>query len=308
MYMNHNNLWEEKNLIEQKKSLENNPTSVQNDTIKETKSYVMKKEWKDIGRTNRKSKISGIYKIVNKINGKFYIGSSEDILDRWYKHQNLLNRKIHKNTKLQNAWIKYGADNFLFILVENIEKERLLEIEQNYLNECSEFPDNNYNINYYVNSIMRGRKHSIESRKKMSAAQKGKTQSIESKIKNANSNRGRKHSEETKEKMRKSSLGKSNDKTIYTFFNIKTKQEFVGTQLDFRDKIPNLHITGVSKIALEKWISYKNWILKKNINNLPIRKTTKGRIMSEEQKRKISLAFKLRRERLRYEDFIRSSN
>ena len=294
--MNQNNLWEEKNLIEQKKRLENNLTSDQNDTINETKNYVMKKEWRDIGRTKRKLKMSGIYKIVNKINGKFYIGSSEDVLDRWYKHQNLLNRKIHKNTKLQNAWIKYGGDNFLFILVENIEQEKLLEIEQNYLNQCSKFPNQNYNINYYVNSIMRGRKHSIESRKKMSYAQKGKIQSIEARIKNAVSNTGRKHSEETKEKMRKSALGNPKDKTIYTFFNIKTKQEFIGTQLEFRDTVPNLHITGVSKIALEKWISYKHWILKKNINNLPIKKTTKGRIMSEEQKRKISLAFKLRRE------------
>jgi hypothetical protein len=97
----------------------------------------------------------------------------------------------------------------------------------------------------------------------MSAAQKGKTQSIEAKIKNAISNTGRKHSEKTKEKMRKSALGKPKDKTKYTFFNIKTKQEFIGTQLEFRDNIPNLHITGVNKIALEKWISYKNWILKK---------------------------------------------
>lgn len=295
-YMNQNNLWEEKNLIEQKKKLENNLISVPNDTINETKNYVIKKEWKDIGKRNQKPKISGIYKIVNKINGKFYIGSSEDVLDRWYKHQNLLNKQIHANTKLQNAWIKYGKDNFLFILVENVELDKLLEIEQNYLYQCSKFPDQNYNINYYVNSIMRGRKHSVESRKKMSDSQRGKIQSVEARIKNRNSQIGRKHSEETKEKMRKSSLGKPNDKTIYTFFNVKTKQEFIGTQLDFRNKIPNLHITGVSKIALEKWISYKNWILKKNINNLPIRKTTKGRKMSEEQKRKISLAFKIRRE------------
>ena len=32
-------------------------------------------------------KISGVYKITNKINGKFYIGSSINIKRRWESHK-----------------------------------------------------------------------------------------------------------------------------------------------------------------------------------------------------------------------------
>jgi len=50
--MNQNNLWEEKNLIEQEKSLKNNLIFVPNDTIIKTKINVIKNEWKDIGNKN----------------------------------------------------------------------------------------------------------------------------------------------------------------------------------------------------------------------------------------------------------------
>lgn len=34
-----------------------------------------------------KDKISGVYKITNKITGDFYIGSSKNIKRRWYSHK-----------------------------------------------------------------------------------------------------------------------------------------------------------------------------------------------------------------------------
>jgi len=36
------------------------------------------------------TKISGIYKIVNKVNGKYYVGSSNDIERRWYNGWSIL--------------------------------------------------------------------------------------------------------------------------------------------------------------------------------------------------------------------------
>lgn len=94
-----------------------------------------------------KNKISGIYKITNKVNGKFYIGSSIDIEDRcenhYYSHRKMLNRGEHYNNHLQNAWNKYGEENFIFEVIElypsSIEtkdkknKTRLLILEQKYL-------------------------------------------------------------------------------------------------------------------------------------------------------------------------------
>ena len=54
----------------------------------------------------------GIYKIENKVNGKIYVGQSIDIDTRWYNHRNELNGNRHYNEHLQNAWNKYGEDNF----------------------------------------------------------------------------------------------------------------------------------------------------------------------------------------------------
>ena len=36
-------------------------------------------------------KISAVYKITNKINGKFYIGSSTNIKQRWNSHKERYN-------------------------------------------------------------------------------------------------------------------------------------------------------------------------------------------------------------------------
>ena len=55
--------------------------------------------------------ISGIYKISNIINDKFYIGSATDISGRWRAHTNTLKTKKHHNILLQRTYDKYGLDN-----------------------------------------------------------------------------------------------------------------------------------------------------------------------------------------------------
>ena len=77
----------------------------------------------------------GVYKIINKTNGKCYIGSSININNRWAKHKALLRHNKHENKKLQNAWNKYGEENFQFIVVKECDNEILLEEEQSYLDE-----------------------------------------------------------------------------------------------------------------------------------------------------------------------------
>jgi group I intron endonuclease len=63
----------------------------------------------------------GIYAIVNIKNGKFYIGSSVHIRSRWSTHKKELTGKKHHCKHLQNAWNKYGADSFAFIILEQFE-------------------------------------------------------------------------------------------------------------------------------------------------------------------------------------------
>lgn len=50
---------------------------------------------------------TGIYKLTNAVNGKYYIGSSVDIYKRWNQHQ----RRARQNTNepLYSAIRKYGA-------------------------------------------------------------------------------------------------------------------------------------------------------------------------------------------------------
>lgn len=55
-----------------------------------------------------------IYMIKNCVNGKVYIGSTGNITDRFGNHKRTLNKGIHSNEHLQNAWNKYGSDSFEF--------------------------------------------------------------------------------------------------------------------------------------------------------------------------------------------------
>lgn len=85
------------------------------------------------------SNMGGIYCIENKVNKRFYIGSTENFNVRFYKHKYHLNRKDHLNALLQNAWNKWGEQSFEFNILEVINnKESLLKREQHYLDIIAE--------------------------------------------------------------------------------------------------------------------------------------------------------------------------
>lgn len=56
----------------------------------------------------------GIYRILNLVNGKRYIGSAKDLRDRWSLHRSTLRAGTHANRHLQFAWRKYGEQSFRF--------------------------------------------------------------------------------------------------------------------------------------------------------------------------------------------------
>lgn len=74
---------------------------------------------------------SGVYKITNIKNGKFYIGSSIDINTRWRRHKSDLRNENHPNLYLQRAWNKYGERYFIFELC--LETNDLRAVEQKLL-------------------------------------------------------------------------------------------------------------------------------------------------------------------------------
>jgi group I intron endonuclease len=103
-----------------------------NDIMKIIGKKFLINEWRDI----KNPKISGIYKIINKLNGKYYVGSSKNIFERWNIHLRNLNNCKHHSDYLQRAWNKYKPDNFVFEIVELVSYEKLKETEQNYLNKA----------------------------------------------------------------------------------------------------------------------------------------------------------------------------
>jgi len=71
--------------------------------------------------------------IKNKINGKFYIGSSVDIAYRWARHKRQLRNGNHHSIHLQRAWDKYGEENFEFKVIEECSEDITFKREQYYL-------------------------------------------------------------------------------------------------------------------------------------------------------------------------------
>lgn len=88
---------------------------------------------------------SGVYKIENKINGKFYLGVTKDFKDRFRHHKSDLNLNKHHSIALQRAVNKYGIINFEFIPILYCPKEYLLKLE----NWCLKNLKPNYNTSTY---------------------------------------------------------------------------------------------------------------------------------------------------------------
>jgi group I intron endonuclease len=125
---------------------------------------------------------SGIYKITNLTDGKFYIGSAVNLEKRFYMHRNQLNLEKHRNSKLQRAWVKYGEFNFAFSVLEEVtDVARLIEVEQNWLDKTKAC-EVGYNICKVANSRL-GVKASPETLQKMSIAATGYKHTPEAKSK-----------------------------------------------------------------------------------------------------------------------------
>ena len=73
----------------------------------------------------------GIYKIINVVNNKFYVGSAVDLKRRKTRHFSELRNKKHPNGHRQAAWIKYGEQAFVFVVVEELPDDADLRAAEN---------------------------------------------------------------------------------------------------------------------------------------------------------------------------------
>ncbi len=162
-----------------------------------------------------------IYKCVNNINGKVYIG---------YTHKSLEKRIIeHKSSSkngsyylLHKALQKYGLDNFSWeIIFESEDKKYVLEeMECFFINEYKSFFEtgHGYNMTHGGQGGMTDKKHSEETKEKMKIARSKRT--IEPML-------GKKHSDEAKEKMKLAKIGKERNLEYKEMCSERNKKRYL---------------------------------------------------------------------------------
>ena len=156
--------------------------------------------------------MTGIYKITNKINGKFYIGLSNNIKRRWGEHKTPKN--INKTTNIAKAFRKYGIENFEFEVIEICEVDKLAEREMYHIEKLK--PEYNMNEggvgNLGVELSDEFKLHLKNCGKKQweSMTEEDKKRQISNNLKGPRI--GHPVSEETREKLRLQNLGKKQSK------------------------------------------------------------------------------------------------
>lgn len=117
------------------------------------------------------NQLSGIYRILNKINGNCYIGSSLNVEKRYKHHLSTLRHNSGRCSILQKAFNKYGEDNFEFQVILCCKPEYRLYYEQQLIRELN----SQYNVFTNVSdSPLRQFTFTEQSKLKMSIAHKGK--------------------------------------------------------------------------------------------------------------------------------------
>lgn len=163
-----------------------------------------------------------IYKIINAVNNKFYVGSAVNFEKRKARHLWRLRRGDHANKHLQSAWNKYGADVFLFVIVEAVSNdEDILAAENIWLKE---HVGKAYCYNKAMDATapgtgMHGDKnamwgktfnHTEDAKAKISVASKAQIQSEETKTKRRITMKGHELSIATRAKISKTLSGEGN--------------------------------------------------------------------------------------------------
>lgn len=75
----------------------------------------------------------GIYKITNLINNKVYVGQSIAIERRWTQHKSPYEQQRHPDLPINQAFQKYGVENFKFEVLEECAADELNVKEQQYI-------------------------------------------------------------------------------------------------------------------------------------------------------------------------------
>ncbi len=239
----------------------------------------------------------GIYMIMNLVNGKFYIGSSYNINNRWNDHKSCLRINNHPSKYLQRAYNKYGKDNFIYEVLENCPENNLIEREQYWMDFHKIYlPENGYNISPTAGKTT-GYKHTQESKEKVTILLKERISKMTPEERKEVFGKGRRnnpiskeHYEKLKEGLKKSGWLSSDRKKEITklanFLKISKPILQYDKEGNFIAEFPNARLAGesigltgikyrnINRVAKGgKWNKHRHaaygyiWKYKNNINN-----------------------------------------
>ncbi len=161
-----------------------------------------------------------VYLATNKINGKRYVGKSRLTLEE-RKHTHMKEVRGGSQYLFHRALRKYGEDGFSWEVLCNISSD-LNYFEKTYIKLLGTKSPNGYNltdggegiagavkaVKVKISLALKGKRKTLEHRRKLSEAHKGKIVSRKSVEKTRQANLGSKRSEETKRKISESNMGK----------------------------------------------------------------------------------------------------
>ena len=103
-----------------------------------------------------RSKPAGVFQVKNTANGKILLGSSLNLEGALNGHKFTLKIGSHRNKELQDDWNKYGAENFVFEILETVQvrdypnfnlSDELTLLEMIWLEKLQPFGEKGYNLN-----------------------------------------------------------------------------------------------------------------------------------------------------------------
>ena len=172
-----------------------------------------------------------------------YVGKTVNVNNRFTRHKSLLNNNKHWNSYLQRSYNKHGADAFEYILLEQCEEGDLTRNEQKWIDASK---PNVYNGDLHVldkkgrNNSFAGKRHSFQSKMKMSEAKRGRYNGAD------NPNYGKTWTDRQRSRMR-GSKNKNSKLTESEVIEIKAFLENGQKHQDIADKF-NIARTVVTRI------------------------------------------------------------
>lgn len=209
--------------------------------------------------------ISGVYRIRNLANNKFYIGSTSNLYQRFIQYKSALEKGNHHSIYLQRSFDKYGTSYFIMEVLLLCKQEYLLYYEQQLIEELN--PDYNMNKKAVSN---KGYKWSEESREKARKAQLGNTNaaghilSEDSKqlisksrkgkcVREQNGFYGKTHTEEVREKIREAQTGRKHSEETR---KKQAESHYKSVRIDdviYESLKAASEASGINKSTLSRW-------------------------------------------------------